>query len=335
MGRYELGERIGRGGICAVYRAFDNHLQREVAVKRLLPVEKTELEEPDEGILGREALALAQLQHPNVVTVYEFEEDENGPFAVLELIEGQSLKKVIDEGALSYSDFIEIASQTIDPLISAGEMDLLHRDIKPENIMLSQLRSGRLQIKILDFGLAKISAIPRTQTLDLSGSFLGSVKYAAPEQFELDLLDQRTDLYSLGCVFYFALTQTSPFKGRDCSETMKNHLDHRVEPLRNFRPDLPKSICDFVMMLIERNPSDRPNDAIEAFSLLRQAVALENTPDGKLARSSGALLRAKRLAREAEGIQSHHAPVTVQEPASNLKPPLDDTVSTAGSAKHF
>ncbi|MDF1738523.1 MAG: serine/threonine-protein kinase [Verrucomicrobiales bacterium] len=305
MTRYEIGERIGRGGICAVFRAFDNHLQREVAVKRLLPLEKTLLEEPDEGILSREVLVLARLQHPNVVTVYEFDEDENGPFAVLELIEGESLRKVIDDGALSYSDFVEIAGQIIDPLISAMELNLLHRDIKPENIMLSQLRSGRIQVKILDFGLAKITCKPRVQTVDLSGSFLGSVSYAAPEQFEHGLLDQRTDLYSLGCVFYYALTQNSPFKGRNCAETMNNHLSHRVKPLQTFRPDLPRSICDFVMMLIERDPADRPEDALEAYGLLRRAVALSKTPNGRLKRT--------RSPQSNGSKQAHHTLIATQD----------------------
>ncbi|MDA7921711.1 serine/threonine protein kinase [Verrucomicrobiales bacterium] len=319
MARYDLGEQIGRGGICAVYRAFDTHLRREVAVKRLLPLENTQLEEADEGILSREVLALAQLQHPNVVTVYEFDEDENGPFAVLELIEGESLKKVIDEGALSYSDFVEIVGQLIDPLISAMELNLLHRDIKPENIMLSQLRSGRLQVKILDFGLAKITCTPQAQTVDLSGSFLGSVNYAAPEQFERRLLDQRTDLYSLGCVLYFALTQQSPFKGGNCSETMNNHLAHRVESLERYRPDLPSSICDFVMMLIERDPCERPNDAIEAYQLFRKAVALENVPDRKLTRAAKDKIK-----------QAHHAPsFTQNEPAAESR--REDTVPMAGA----
>lgn len=323
MARYDLGERIGRGGICAVYRAFDNHLQREVAVKRLLPADKTLLEESDEGILNREALALAQLQHPNVVTVYEFDEDENGPFAVLELIEGESLKKVIDEDALNYSDFIEIAGQLIDPLISAMELNLLHRDIKPENIMLSQLRSGRLQVKILDFGLAKITSTPQAQTVDLSGSFLGSVSYAAPEQFERGLLDQRTDLYSLGCVLYFALTQSSPFKGSSVGETMNNHLTHHVRPLHRYRPDLPNSICEFVMMLIERAPMKRPDDAVEAYQLFRQAVALERVPDGKLTRATRS--RSK---------QAHHSPSSRQAQPTATESRREDTVPMAGAVGH-
>ncbi len=321
MSRYELGERIGRGGICAVYRAFDNHLRREVAVKRLLPLEKTQLDETDEGILSHEVLALAQLQHPNVITVYEFEEDEEGPFAVLELIEGESLKEIIDEGALSYTDFVEIAGQIIDPLISAMELNLLHRDLKPENIMLSQLRSGRIQVKILDFGLAKITSAPRVQTVDLSGSFLGSVGYAAPEQFERGLLDQRTDLYSLGCVFYFALTQNSPFKGDNCTETINNHLAHRVEPLQRYRPDLPDSICEFVMMLIERDPIDRPDDAVEAYELFREAVALERVPDGKLTRVPSSRNK-----------QAHHAPLSNRAELLTPESPREDTVTMAGSA---
>ena len=107
--------------------------------------------------------------------------------------------------------------------MSAQELNLLHRDIKPGNIMLTWLPSERFQVKILDFGLAKFSQAPSTQTLDQSGSFLGSIKYIAPEQIEVEPLDQRTDLYSLGCVYYFALTQKPPFAGDSVAETMTNH----------------------------------------------------------------------------------------------------------------
>lgn len=320
--RYELGTRIGKGGISAVYSAYDRRLQRHVAVKRLLPLEKTQLNETSDDILGREVLTLARFQHPNVVTIFEFDEDEAGPFAVLELIDGLSMQDLIDDGALNYGDFVDIASQLLDPLITANELGLLHRDIKPGNIMLSQLRSGRFQVKILDFGLAKFSRKPMAQTVDISGSFLGSINYVAPEQLDRAPLDQRTDLYSLGCVLYFSLTQISPFKGRTNAETVDNHLEHRVIPISEFRPDIPRAIADWVMLLIERDPDCRPQNAQEAMHLFHKAIALENVPGAPLnpilepkTENRLAVALADRAAREV-----HHVP----EKLPALKAPAEE-----------
>jgi serine/threonine protein kinase len=269
----------------AVYRAFDSVMGREVAIKRLLPLEETNLNEAAGDVLASEAAALARFQHPNIVTVYAFEEDEDGPYVVMELVDGEDLYQVLQGGALSLEDFQDIAVQCLEPLISASELSLLHRDIKPGNIMLTMTPSERFLVKILDFGLAKFSQQPSTQTLDQAGSFLGSIDYIAPEQLELMPLDQRTDLYSLGCVLYYALAQKAPFSGDNPAQTSMNHLNHAVVPIGAVRPDVPEPVANWLMRLIARDPQERPASALEA-------------------------LQQFRLAGEGEAVEAAHSPLT-------------------------
>ncbi len=256
----------------AVYRAYDKVMGREVALKRLLPVEETNLNEAAAESLAREAVALSRFQHPNVVTVFAFEEDAEGPYVVMELLEGEDLHAVIQNRALSWNDFRDVAGQCLEPLVAAGEVNLLHRDIKPGNIMLTVTPSGRFLVKLLDFGLAKFSQQPSRQTLDQRGSFLGSIEFIAPEQLELRPLDQRTDLYSLGCVFYYMLARKSPFAGESPAETSMNHVKHRCTPIGELRDDLPPLVADWIMRLISRYPEDRPSDAREALKQFREAL---------------------------------------------------------------
>ncbi len=306
--RYQIKGRIGRGGIGAIYRAYDSILKRDVAIKRLLPLEETNLNESAENTLTREAEALSRLQHPNVITLFAFEEDEEGPFVVMEYIEGDTLKDTIDNGALSYEDFQIVAHQCLDPLITARELGLLHRDIKPANIMLQWLSSGSFQVKVLDFGLAKFSQAPSLQTLDQTGSFLGSIEYLAPEQLELKPLDQRTDLYSLGCVLYFCLAQQSPFEGDNPAVTTTNHLEHVVSHISKVRDDIPKEIADWLMILLSRQPDDRPADAREALDMFKAAQ------DGK----------APKIATPAPAVA-----IPVSDPVASVPPAHSGPVHTA------
>lgn len=266
--RYEIRGKIGQGGIGAVYRAFDQRMNREVAIKRIIP-EGGDAEHQDEATkqLTKEAGALAALQHPHIVTVYDVGADEDGPYVVMEMLTGKSLDELVEKAPLTFSDFREVAVQTQEALIAAQDLHIVHRDIKPGNLMLTWLPSGKFQVKIVDFGLAKFTPKPSKQTLDQQDAVYGSIFFMAPEQFERGLVDGRTDLYAMGCVYYFALTGKYPFDGETGPQVMGSHLSHLVKPIGEVRPDLPQWLRDWVMWHINRQPSDRPTDAREALQV--------------------------------------------------------------------
>ncbi len=277
--RYEIKRRIGQGGVGAVYEAFDTLLNRGVAIKRLLSEEESEVAEGGLGTdLTKEAAILSSLHHPNIITLYDIAHDEEGAFVVMELIDGETIEDVVKRGAMTEEDFGVVVEQTLGALVAAQEKSLLHRDIKPTNIMVQWLEGGGFQTKILDFGLAKYSAVPALQTVDHGGAILGSIYFLAPEQFERIPLDPRTDLYALGCVFYYCLTKSYPFDGESAPDVMMAHLEHRVEPLEEIRPDLPGALCAWVMRLMSREMDDRPSDARAALKEYRWMV--DNPEDG-------------------------------------------------------
>jgi serine/threonine protein kinase len=264
--RYEIRDQIGKGGLGAVYKALDTQLQREVAIKRVLSTSTANEAEVKEAAakLIAEAQTLSSLNHPNIVTVFDVGQDEQGGFVVMELLKGETLDETVARGVLTQEDFTEVVYQTMEALIAAQANNVIHRDIKPTNIMVIWQASGKFQLKILDFGLAKFSKTPSVQTMDQEESVMGSIFFMAPEQFERGELDARTDLYQMGCVYYNALTGQYPFNGETAPQVMNAHLQHRVIPLEQVRPDLSPSICQWVMWLINRDISHRPADARDA-----------------------------------------------------------------------
>ena len=273
-GRYEIHERIGQGGLGAVYRATDKQLNREVAIKRLLPIENQDkmYGGASHNKLIDEARMVSSLQHPNIVTVYDVGVDNEGAFVVMELIKGEAFDLTVERGALTEDDFKAFVVQTMEALLVAHDKGIIHRDLKPSNLMVSWLPTGKFQIKILDFGLAKLGNKPTVQTTDQGDGILGSIYFMAPEQFERAELDQRTDLYALGAIYYYALTSKYPFDGDTGPLVMAAHLNGEVRNVAELREDLPLWLTDWVMNLISRNPDDRPKDSRDAYDSFCQNV---------------------------------------------------------------
>lgn len=270
-GRYELGGLIATGGLGEVYRAWDRQLQRKVALKRIMSAGPVKGEAYARAVT--EATHLAALQHPNIVSVYDLGMDDRGPYVVMELIEGETLEAVASRAAFPLDDFSRLARESLDGIAAAHHIGLLHRDLKPSNLMLRWGRTSSFQVKLLDFGLAKISAKPELQTRLADNSVFGSIHYMAPEQFEGKPFDHRTDLYALGCMFYYALTRQNPFQGDTVAAVMSAHLNHTFIPLGLLRPDLSPELSEWVTRFFNFRPEDRHESAIAALTAYEKIIA--------------------------------------------------------------
>lgn len=270
--RYELLDRLGEGGAGAVFKAWDTRLQRYVAIKKLLPAEQR----LGLGVgtdLAKEASALSALQHPNIVSVYDLDEIDGESVVVMEFLNGETLEQTIRRGALAISDFASVAKQSLEGLVAAHRLGVQHRDIKPSNIMVNWLPNGDFLVKMLDFGLADFTAKAPDAAKGDEDSAYGSVHFMAPEQFTRRPVDVRTDIYSLGCVFYYALSSAFPFTGRNMEEIIDAHLGATPQPLTKLRQDVPKALADWIAWMMNRDPEQRPARAEQALEALRAMEA--------------------------------------------------------------
>ncbi|MGJ8672673.1 protein kinase domain-containing protein [Rubritalea sp.] len=319
--RYEIRGKIGQGGVGAVYRAYDTQLRREVAIKRVLADEGYEDSDLATRNLLKEATALSSVQHPHICTVYDAGMDKEGPYVVMELINGKTLDEMVERGTLTYDDFREVAIQSQEAMIAAQDLDLVHRDLKPSNVMVCWLPSGRFQVKLVDFGLAKFSAKPSLQTIDHGDAVFGSIFFMAPEQFERTPLDRRTDMYSLGAMYYYSLAGTYPFNGDSAPQVMASHLQNSVQPLNELRPDLPQWVCDWVMWHIARDMNDRPESARVALEkyLADEAAATQGGATASL--RTGPQLIIPATSPQANQPAGTHGSVNAQTGPQSISPP--------------
>ena len=268
LGRYRILAELGRGAMGAVYRAADPLIEREVAIKTLLPDLPAEiLDEVRERFL-REARSAGRLNHPNIVTIFDVGEDAGVAYIAMELLEGRSLQQVLrNQPRLPYATAADIAAQVADALDHAQQYKIVHRDIKPGNIMVAA--TGRC--KITDFGIAYVPTSNMTQT----GATLGSPKYMSPEQVTGVPLDGRADIFALGVVLYEMLAGRNPFV-RD-GDTTPLQVMHRISiephrPLRELDAKLPSAFDRIVGRALAKKPQDRYARASEMAEDLRKAA---------------------------------------------------------------
>ncbi len=263
-GRYNIIEELGRGGMGVVYKAEDTKLKRTVALK-FLPPELTHISEVKDRFM-REAQAAAALDHPNICTVYEFDEAEEEAFISMAYVEGQSLKKKIDSGPLELDEALKIAMQVAEGLQEAHKKGVVHRDIKSANIMVTE----RGQAKIMDFGLARVAG---STLLTKDGSTMGTVAYMSPEQAQGKEMDHRTDIWSFGVVLYEMLTGHLPFKGEHEQSVIYSILKEKAEPITKLKSEIPVSIEQVVDKALEKNPEKRYQQAEELLDDLKSISA--------------------------------------------------------------
>jgi hypothetical protein len=252
--RYELGPVLGQGGMARVHQGLDRQLGRQVAIKVLAPPFDRDRDFVER--FRREARAAAGLSHPNVVAVFDSGSDDGTHFIVTELVEGETLAdRLRRDGPMPPADAVAVAADIARALAAAHTRGLIHRDIKPGNVML--LPDGR--VKVVDFGIARAAG---SDTLTHTGVVLGSTAYLSPEQAGGQPIDERADLYSLGCVLYEMLTGHVPFRADTPIATMYRHVNEDAPPPSTIAPVQPE-LEDVVLRCLEKDPKRRFASAAE------------------------------------------------------------------------
>ena len=260
--RYEITQLLGEGGMSYVYKAIDKQLQRTVAIKTLKPnyVEQEKFVER----FKREAQTAANLNHPNIVQIFDWGIGDE-PFFVMEYIEGNTLTSIIaNKRTISMNDILFIGAQVSSGLQAAHSKGLVHRDIKPGNIMITP--QGK--VKVTDFGI--VSLQNEESDITKTGSILGTASYISPEQAQGKPVSKESDLYSLGTVLYELITGRPPFDGDTPIATATKHITDKPEKLSTYRADIPKGIENAVLKLLHKYPKDRFKNAEDLRAVLLQ-----------------------------------------------------------------
>ncbi len=261
VGQYRVGQRLGAGGMGAVYRAFDESLERPVAIKRLLPT----LVDLSRGLrFRREARMAARLNHPSIVHIYEIVEAPEGDWIVMELVEGKTLDRLLREGRIDLASAVGHAREIAEGLAEAHAQGIVHRDLKAANVMVTP--AGR--VKILDFGLAKSFAGDLDQEISTPGTVVGTCHAMSPEQAQGLTVDHRSDLFSLGSLLYEMLTGMAPFHAATATETLARICVFEPEPLAQLEPAVPATLAALTHRLLRKSAAQRPQSSWEVAAAL-------------------------------------------------------------------
>src|ERR1051325_11417837 len=264
LGRYEIRSKIGEGGMGEVYRAYDEAMHREVAIK-VLPAALTS----DKERLARfeqEAQTAGSLNHPNILVIHHIETHDGAPYIVSELLEGETLRDRMGGVALSQRKAIDYALQIVQGLAAAHEKGIIHRDLKPENVFIT--KDGR--VKILDFGLAKLAGtdgshtqteVPTRRVNTDPGMVMGTIGYMSPEQLRGQLADHRSDIFSFGAILYEMLSGRRAFRGESTADTISAILREDPPDLSSTNRNINPALERVVNHCLEKNPEERFNSA--------------------------------------------------------------------------
>jgi tetratricopeptide (TPR) repeat protein len=268
FGHYRLIERIGEGGMGVVYRAYDEHLQREVAVKLLPP--NVVKDESARRRFRKEALTLARLNHPNIGTLHGFEADGDVDFLVMEYVPGMTLSAKLARGALRESELLEYATQLASALEEAHKQNVIHRDLKPSNILITP--SG--QVKILDFGLARLLIAGEESDTTGNLNVAGTLPYVSPEQLSgSNIADSRSDVYSCGVVLYEMATGRRPHNETSVSALLAAILHREPESVRSLNPAISPDLEAIIRKAMDKDPALRYQSARELKVDLQRLVS--------------------------------------------------------------
>jgi eukaryotic-like serine/threonine-protein kinase len=306
FGPYEILGRLGGGGMGLVFRAWDERLHRNVAIKLLH--DNYRMPGMHERFL-QEARAASRLNHPNICTIFDIGEQDGDPYLVMELLEGETLRDRIARRALMAEEIVRFGGDIADALAVAHAKGIVHRDIKPANIFLVTMPNGRSQAKVLDFGLAKINLEVRggweSRALDMTmeGATVGTLAYMSPEQARGEPLDERSDLFSLGIVMYEMATRRVPFKGTTSAVVFAELFQHAPEPVRMWNESIPSELEKVILKLLAKDRRGRFQTANEFHEALRKI--------------KGKLGRGRWLSRGATAVPLVHA----SDPVARYKRP--------------
>ncbi len=302
--RYRIVKLIGKGGMADVYLAYDTILKREVAVKIL----KSDMADDDTALerFKREAGAVTQLSHPNIVDVYDVGDDGDKHYIVMEYIRGYTLKQLIKKrGPIPYKEAVWMMKQLAGALMEAHRNNVIHRDVKSQNVLIKD--DGT--IKLSDFGIALANGAMQLTRKD---SVLGSVHYLAPELSKGKQASMQSDIYSLGIVFYELLTGDVPFKADNPVQVALMHIRNDVPSVRSINPEIPQSVENIIIKATAKNPNKRYKNIVFMLQDLNDCLKKEhrNDPPVNLDSDSKAEIEKDHISRQADGNRTGGASFT-------------------------